>query len=162
MNVSITKAPPGFDRWEEMHALLMASFAYMADRIDPPSSLLRMTPQILAEKAKAETLLLATDGRRIVGCAFLRAEPDTLYVGKLAVDREFRGFGLARRLFAAAEEDARKAGLSWLELQTRIELTENHETFARLGFVRTGESAHAGYDRPTSITMRKPVAKPGE
>ncbi|WP_193176832.1 GNAT family N-acetyltransferase [Oricola nitratireducens] len=157
MTVEIAKAPPDFDRWEDLHALLMASFAYMADRIDPPSSLLRMDASALAGKAKSETLVLATEGGRIAGCVFLRAEPDALYVGKLAVGDAFRGRGIARRLFAIAEDEARAADLPFLELQTRIELTENHETFSRLGFVRTGATAHDGYDRPTSVTMRKPV-----
>jgi len=26
-----------------------------------------------------------------------------------------------------------------------------------MGFVKTGETAHEGFDRPTSITMRAPV-----
>lgn len=158
MTVSIARTPAAFDRWDELHALLMANFAYMADRIDPPSSLLRMDPGTLAEKARSETLLLATDKDRIVGCLFLRAEPEALYAGKLAVDPAFRGQGVARRLLVEAENEARAAGLPFLELQTRVELTENHETFARLGFVKTAETAHAGYAHPTSITMRRPVA----
>ncbi|RUY90914.1 GNAT family N-acetyltransferase, partial [Mesorhizobium sp. M7A.F.Ca.CA.003.01.2.1] len=36
-----------------------------------------------------------------------------------------------------------------------IELTANHAAFARLGFRETGRTAHDGYARPTSITMRK-------
>jgi len=38
-----------------------------------------------------------------------------------------------------------------------VELVENHAAFAKMGFVRTGESAHPGYDRPTSITLRRAV-----
>ncbi len=30
-------------------------------------------------------------------------------------------------------------------------------TFGRMGFVQTGQTAHAGYDRPTSITMRRAI-----
>jgi phosphinothricin acetyltransferase len=44
-----------------------------------------------------------------------------------------------------------------LELETRIELTENHATFARMGFIKTAETAHPGYERPTSIKMRATV-----
>jgi hypothetical protein len=43
-------------------------------------------------------------------------------------------------------------------LQTRVELVENHAAFSRMGFAKTGESAHPGYDRPTSITMRRAVS----
>jgi len=56
---------------------------------------------------------------------------------------------------AATEDFARRAGVAILELDTRIELTENHQTFAALGFVKTGEHAHDGYDHPTFITMQK-------
>ncbi|TIX14256.1 MAG: GNAT family N-acetyltransferase, partial [Mesorhizobium sp.] len=37
----------------------------------------------------------------------------------------------------------------------RIELDGNHRAFVRLGFDETERTAHEGYDRPTSITMRK-------
>ena len=55
----------------------------------------------------------------------------------------------------AAEDLARERGKDAIELQTRIELTANHAAFARLGFRETERTAHEGYDRPTSITMRK-------
>jgi hypothetical protein len=58
---------------------------------------------------------------------------------------------------ASAEADAKILGLAALELESRIELTENHQAFAALGFTKTGETAHPGYNRATSITMRKPV-----
>ena len=40
---------------------------------------------------------------------------------------------------------------------TRIELTENHATFAALGFAKVAETAHPGYKRATSITLRRRV-----
>ena len=46
-------------------------------------------------------------------------------------------------------------GLSTLTLETRIELTQNHQAFQQLGFVKTGETAHDGFAHPTSITMTK-------
>ena len=60
---------------------------------------------------------------------------------------------------AAAEEHARDAGLPYLELDTRIELVENHDAFAAMGFVTTAERAHEGYDRPTFVTMRKQLTR---
>ena len=160
MGIGVAFALENFARWDELHALLMRSFASMEGRIDPPSSLLAMDAAALAAKAREETLFLATDGDALIGCAFLRIEGDRLYVGKVAVDSAWRGRGIARRMFALAEEFASREGLSHLELQTRVELTENHDTFGRLGFIKTAETAHAGYDRPTSITMRKPVVLP--
>jgi GNAT superfamily N-acetyltransferase len=157
VNIRIETATGDFEDWPEVLALLRRSFAYMAARIDPPSSLNRLDLQGLRAKAATEICLLALHGTEIVGCAFLDPRPDCLYVGKVAVADEARGQGLARRLFERADQIAREHGLSCLELQTRVELVENHQTFRRLGFKKSGEDAHEGYDRPTSIRMRKPV-----
>ena len=83
-----------------------------------------------------------------------------LYVGKLAVSATARGRGFARRLLDLAEARAHALKLEWLELQTRIELIENHATFAAMGFHQIGATAHPGYDHPTSLTFRRPVSSP--
>ena len=158
MPVGISLAGDDFDRWDDLHRLLMDCFAYMAPRINPPTSLLQMGPDVLAEKAKSETLILAMDDERIAGCIFVRLMADKAYVGKLAVDPAYRGQAIARRLMDAAEVLAIEYGLPVLELQTRIELHENHAAFAKLGFVKVAETAHPGFDRPTSITMRRLAA----
>lgn len=140
-------------------ALVQTSFAYMEARIDPPSSMHRMTVASVREHVLAEEVWIAEDSSGgVAACVFFTGKPDCLYLGKMAVRADCRGGGLARRMVAKAAERAHALGLSLLELETRIELTENHQAFARLGFVKTGEKAHAGYDRPTSITMQRPVS----
>ena len=91
-----------------------------------------------------------------MACIFLTPKPDCLYVGKLAVTEDARGNGYARQLIDLAEDRARALGLPRLELETRIELHENHAAFARLGFTKTAEAAHEGFSRPTFIIMQKP------
>lgn len=145
----------GFADWPELLALLHRAFAFMDGRIDPPSSLLRLDVAGLAAKAGAERCFLAFGGERLAGCVFCEPRPGCLYLGKLAVDPELQGRGVGRALMARAEAEARALGLAALELQTRVELVENHATFDAMGFVRTGESAHPGHVRPTSLTMRK-------
>jgi phosphinothricin acetyltransferase len=44
-----------------------------------------------------------------------------------------------------------------LELKTRVELVENQAAFARMGFVEIGQTSHAGFPNPTSVTMRAPA-----
>jgi predicted GNAT superfamily acetyltransferase len=87
---------------------------------------------------------------------------ESLYLGKLAVRNSERGSGLARVLINHAEHCAQQLGLPILELQTRIELTENQRTFASMGFVEHERTAHGGFSRPTSITFRKPVPRTTE
>ena len=59
---------------------------------------------------------------------------------------------------ALAERRAAELGLDWLELKSRVELTEVHAVFKALGFVEVMRTTHAGFRKPTSITFRKPIA----
>ena len=155
MNVIIEPAPEAFSNWTGLHKLLTEAFSGMEGRIDPPSSLKKMTPHTLAEKARLEHLLIAHIDTRLIGCGFGTAKDDTLYLSKLAIAPEFQRFGLMRRMLENFETYATSAGLSSLTLETRIELTENHKAFENLGFVKTEETAHPGYDRPTGYTYLK-------
>lgn len=153
--VLIEPLPAGFNRWEELLSLIARSFAYMDGVIDPPSSAHWLTAEGLRRKAEEETGFLATSEGRVVGCVFVVEREHDCYIGKLAVEPELQRLGVGKKLVEAAEEFAASRGKEALELQTRIELTANHAAFARLGFRETARTAYAGYERPTSITMRK-------
>lgn len=160
MTPDLTIAIPGasFDDWNALYDLLSVCFAPMEGRIDPPSSFTAMTADTLRHKAQEETLITAHIGHRLVGCAFAVPHPPALYLGKLAVAPDQQRRGILRAMLARAEDLAATLSLSALELQTRVELTENHATFAALGFHEKSRSAHAGFDRPTSLTMWKALA----
>lgn len=148
---------PDFNRYDELLALILAAFAYMDGRIDPPSSAHALTVESLRQKVSDEIAFGAIRGGDLLGCVFLKPEPDCLYVGKLAVAPASQGRGIGRHLIDIAEQTARSLSLPALRLQTRIELTENHEIFAAWGFVEAGRSAHPGFTRPTSIEMKKVI-----
>lgn len=128
----------------------------MDGRIDPPSSMHRLRLEDVARQAREGEVWVIEDSF-LVACVFLTPRSQVLYLGKLAVASSHRGRGLARRLVAQAAHRARALGLATVELETRIELRENHAAFARLGFVKTAETAHPGYTRPTSMTMQLKV-----
>jgi N-acetylglutamate synthase-like GNAT family acetyltransferase len=157
VEIAVRRAPGNFAEWEAVRTLIHDAFAYMEGRIDPPSSALLLTPQSMATDAANGALLLARSGSTLVGCVFVRPKQDALYIGKLAVRPGLHGSGIGKALVEAARAEARARGLQALELQTRIELIENHAAFARMGFIKTAKTAHPGYERPTSITMRAPV-----
>lgn len=155
---AIAKIPPDFSNWEALLSLIMAAFAYMETRIDPPSSAHRLTPETVKQKAQDEICFLATDGDALIGCLFCKPEPPGhLYVGKLAVSPSAQGKGYGRALLDAAEAEARALALPALRLETRIELTENHRRFEAYGFRKSAERSHPGYDRVTFIEMIKPL-----
>jgi ribosomal protein S18 acetylase RimI-like enzyme len=141
--------------WSAILSLIRTEFAYMEPRIDPPSSMHALTADTIADQARTGEVWAI--GTPPVACVFLTPKPQAVYIGKLAVDRLHRGQGLARALIDLAETRARALHLPALELQTRVELTENHAAFRALGFHETARTAHPGYDRPTSITFRRPV-----
>lgn len=132
-------------------ALIRQAFAHMDGVIDPPSSMQRLT---VADLQGPEVWAIGTP---IVACVVLTPRADALYLGKLAVSETARGRGLARVLVDTACARARDMGLADVELQVRVELTGNQAAFRAMGFAETGRTAHAGYDRPTSITFRRTV-----
>ncbi|MDI1262140.1 MAG: GNAT family N-acetyltransferase [bacterium] len=155
--IVIRAAPRDFSNWGRVRQLILDAFAYMEPRIDPPSSALRLTVPSMQADAGKGALLLAERGGDIVGCVFVRPKDDALYIGKLAVRPDLQGNGIGAKLMEAVRREARARGIKTLELETRIELFENHAAFARMGFVKTAENSHAGFDRTTSIVMRAPV-----
>lgn len=144
------------DDFHEVLALIRTAFAYMEGRIDPPSSMQRLTVTDLARAAETGEVWVAGDP--VLGCMVLTPAADALYLGKLAVADAARGTGLGRTLVARAEASALARGLPAVQLQCRVELTELHGFYRALGYAEAGRSAHPGFDHPTSITFRKPVA----
>nr|WP_321445370.1 GNAT family N-acetyltransferase [uncultured Cohaesibacter sp.] len=137
-------------------SLIQRNFAYMEGRIDPPSSMHRLSVETIERQCEeGEVWAIGTPP---IACIFMTKKPDCLYLGKVTVEETARGQGLASKMIQLAEHRARALGYDCLELQSRVELVENHRTFGTLGFAKTGEDAHEGYDRPTSITMRKKLA----
>ncbi|NVK13245.1 MAG: GNAT family N-acetyltransferase [Rhodobacteraceae bacterium] len=146
---------PGDPCLRDVLDLIQRSFAFMEGRIDPPSSMHRLSLAALQEQCRHGEIWAI--GTPPAACVFLTSRPDCLYLGKLVVDAPHRGTGLARALVELTADRALALGLPVLRLQARIELTENHAAFARMGFRKTGETAHPGFARPTSVTMEKPV-----
>jgi GNAT superfamily N-acetyltransferase len=145
----------GRQDWPALLHLIQGSFEGMEGRIDPPSSAASLTVEDIARMAQGGEIWAI--GRPPLACVVLTPKPGALHLGKLAVAASHRGRGLARALIAEAETRARALGLPMLELQTRVELVENHVAFRAMGFTQTGSSAHPGFDRPTSLRFTKPV-----
>lgn len=159
MSVEISQADSNFSDWPALLALLHRAFGFMDGRIAPPSSLHLLTRDSIADKSQAESLFLATKSGELLGCVFAAQQPDSLYIGKLAVHPEHQRKGIGRRLMDAVEHYAVSKDIDTLELNTRIELIENQSTFQSMGYHVTGEHSHEGFDRPTFISMRKTLSR---
>ena len=155
MDLTPHQIPEDSPMMGDLLRLMRDCFAYMEGRIDPPSSLGKTTlASLRTTAAEAEIWVI---GMPPVACMILSPRTGTLYLGKICVAPSHRQLGLSRHLVEQAERTARRLKLPTLELQSRVELVDNHATFKALGFSEHARTAHPGYDRPTSITMRKPV-----
>ena len=102
--------------FDKVLALIRASFAYMESRIDPPSSMHRLTAASLtaaslADHAREHALWLIQEGNDLCACAQFTPRPGCLYVGKLAVSANYRRRGYAACLIHHAEERAKALAL---------------------------------------------------
>ena len=139
-------------------ATIAASFAQYRGKLVPESGAFRETAEgIAAEFARGASAIVAERGGEMLGCVLVEEMEGDLYFGRLSVRPLARGRGLARRLIEAVEGEARRRGLAGVRLGVRIVLTENQRLFASLGYRETSREAHPGFDRPTSINMRKPL-----
>lgn len=156
MDVILVEAEE-YQQFPDVLALLQQSFEYMQGRIDPESSLNRLDVNKIRKKAATEYLYIVHNNGLLVACVFAAPRKDHVYLGKLAVRSDYRRRGLARTLVSQVEALAIQLELPEVEIETRIELVENQRLFERLGYRRTAEKSHPGYDRPTSVCYRKRV-----
>ena len=133
--------------------LIQTEFAYMDGLIDPPSSVHALTLTALQNPGHEVWSI----GHPPAACVILTPKPPALYIGKLAVAAHVRRRGQATILINTAAARARALGLTYLELQTRVELVANQAAFATMGFVETDRTAHKGHDRPTTITYQRRI-----
>ena len=104
-----------------------------------------------------ENLIVSLRKEKLLGCVFACKRGLVCYLGKLAVHPEYRGNGIGQRLLEKAGSIARVERCQHLEVETRVELTENQRYFERLGFSKFDEKSHPGFDRPTSYVYRMSI-----
>jgi ribosomal protein S18 acetylase RimI-like enzyme len=135
---------------------IAACFEQYRGKLIPESSAFRETPEAIVAQFKSGTgAFIAEQGGEVVGCVMTEPLEGDLYFGRLAVLPAARGRGLAAKLIAAVEADARARGLPGVRLGVRIALPANQKLFNSLGYREISREAHPGFDHPTSINMRK-------
>jgi ribosomal protein S18 acetylase RimI-like enzyme len=137
-------------------ATIAAAFAQYRGKLVPESGAFgESADAIAAELKRGAGAIVAERNGEMLGCVIISLQEGDLYFGRLSVLPTARGLGLAKRLIAAVEQDARSRGLPGVRLGVRIALPDNQRLFQSLGYREISREAHPGFDHPTSINMRK-------
>lgn len=140
----------------DARACLRAYFALLADRIPGIDIAHVPDPDPEADRYRPPegAFLMAFRDRLPVGCVSLKTlQPGLGEVKRLWVDPAARGLGLARRLMAAIEDEARTLGLTMLHLDSNAALTEAITFYERSGW--TPIAAYTGF--PATHWFGKPL-----
>lgn len=149
MDVIIEKASP---RLPGAVRLLEQSDAYMAALYPAESN--HMVDLAALEVADV-TFLVARRGDEILGCcALVPAGDGTAEIKRMFVDPEARGLSLGRRMLEQVEQEARRAGIVAIRLETGIHQPEAIGLYRRSGYVEIGPFAGYSAD-PLSLFMEK-------
>jgi GNAT superfamily N-acetyltransferase len=93
-------------------------------------------PTLDAFAAPGGTFLVVRLDGALVGCGgFKRDMPDAVYVKRMWIAPEARGFGLGKRLLHALEDRARALGYRKIRLETERSLTEAQQLYRSSGYV---------------------------
>jgi ribosomal protein S18 acetylase RimI-like enzyme len=142
----------------EIAKTIAAAFEQYRGNLVPESGAFRETAEgIAAELKTGAGAIVAERNGVMLGCVMTKSLEGDLYLGRLSVRPEARGLGLAKRLVAAVEDDARARGLPGVRLGVRIALPYNQQLFSSLGYREISREAHPGFEYPTSINMRKAI-----
>jgi GNAT superfamily N-acetyltransferase len=97
--------------------------------------------------------LVATDAEGLAGCVYIEARGDRSYLGLLSVEPARQGYGLGRKLMAAAEEFARGAGCRAMDLRIiSPRAAQLLPFYLRLGYRETGTRLF-----PAELTSKVPA-----
>jgi GNAT superfamily N-acetyltransferase len=112
----------------------------------------RVDREAVLHNLRAGNFLVHEENGFLIGCVYLEQRSDRAYLGLLSVAPSRQGTGLGRKLVAAAEEFASKAGCNAMDLRIISARSEVMQAFyEHLGYVVTGTSP-----MPESMELKMP------
>jgi putative acetyltransferase len=109
-------------------------------RIEPKEELVLADPQKVILDSGGR-IFFATAGERCIGCCgLIRLNEKEFEVAKMAVEPSYQGAGIGRRLLQAVIEEARRADVHRLYLETNHVLTPAIRLYQSLGFTHIDPS----------------------
>lgn len=98
----------------------------------------RISPAQVIDLLSRGAFLIADDDGAPAACVYVELKGERGYFGLLAVDPGRQGHGLGRTMVEAAEQHARSAGCSVMDISVVNLRTELPPFYHRLGYTQTG------------------------
>ena len=130
-------------------ACVTAAYSVYLERMDkPPGPMLDDYAKIITDHR-----VFILDGHEgLAGVLVLIDEDGGLLLDNVAIQPDYQGRGLGRRLIAFAEDEARRLGHESLDLYSHVTMTESIALYLTLGYVELERRVVRGYSR---VYMRK-------
>jgi len=100
----------------------------------------------------------AAFGGEALGCGGIWLHEDYAEIKSVYVNPKARGLGLAKKLMARLEEEARAAGMKLARLETGIHQPEALGLYYALGYEKRGSFGDYPTDDPNSVFMEKELS----
>lgn len=136
---------PAFDdEGPRLDAIAKAAYGPFQDRVGVTPAPLLENYSDRIQTAQVDVLCV---GSEPLGFLITVVRPDALLLENIAILPEQQGKGHGRRLMAQAEERARHADRTRIDLYTHVKMRENRALYAHHGFVEVGERTEQGLER---------------
>lgn len=96
----------------------------------------------IVEDIQQRRTVMAEVGGQVAGVIIFEHGDGATKIFNLAVDPAYQGLGLARRLMALAEDEARGQGSDRLALRTHARMTATRQMYLHLGWREADESGN--------------------
>ncbi len=112
-------------------------FAELSDRFEEGYDLAKALPADDAElrPPRGAFLMASVDGEAVACGSLKTSSPGTGWIKRMWVASSARGLGLGRRMLAALEDEARRLGLTKVQLETNRRLVEAIQLYRGSGYV---------------------------
>jgi N-acetylglutamate synthase-like GNAT family acetyltransferase len=110
----------------------------------------RTSFDVVCELLTKGQFLLAEEAEVLIGCVYIEQRGDGAYLGLLSIEPTRQGTGLGTRVTLRAEDFARDAGATRIDLKVVSGRSRLPEFYARLGYSRTGTEPFPA-DVPTKV-----------
>jgi ribosomal protein S18 acetylase RimI-like enzyme len=137
-----------------VHQLMRAAFAEYQHLVPPSGANLESLADVVKAMEQGGAVIAWQAGEP-VGAARYRVDPDELYVGRVSVPPEYRGYGIGVGLMQHMEQIAAECGRTRIRVGVRMQLPQNVNFYQRLGYELIAIEDHpSGMEKSARLVKR--------